>query len=148
VKRAWLVVAATAVVASCDSQNDHIFSAQQYEPATGCLDPSTGIDVISGAATGDNCDPVCLSITQNGQSYTYLSTVCPPYPNAYTTEAADAATDAADPCVAAFIAADAGGCIPSACGGDDGGEGGCTEAGGDDAGGTGDDGGSADAASE
>jgi hypothetical protein len=170
---AVVAAAAVAAVAACDDVNVHILSAQQYLPQFACLQPTSGVDVVSGGATGDNCDPTCLTATatstdpQSGQTYKtyyyYITTTCPPYPSDYTTESQSQATDPSDPCTGAFAAyagpvdcpppctdASTDVCIP----GDDGG-GNAETGGGDDGGGDvatgeagGDDGGSTDAATE
>jgi hypothetical protein len=164
---ALAAAAAVAVVAACDDVTVHILSAQQYLPQFACLQPTSGVDVVSGGATGDNCDPTCLIATASpSQTFVYITTTCPPYPADYTTESQAQATDPSDPCTGAFaaLAADAGCpptctdggpdvCIPGddgggnaeTGGGDDGG--GETGAGDDGGGSSGDDGG-ADAATE
>jgi hypothetical protein len=114
------VLAGAIALTSCDEPSVHIYSGQLYEQAAGCLDPSTGIDVISGQSTGDNCPPACLVATSNGQTFVYVSTVCPPYPPGFATEQADAAADPNDPCVGAFAALQSGAvCSAQADGGAD-----------------------------
>jgi hypothetical protein len=120
-------IALGLAVSACEDPGVHVFSAQVYDTAGQCVDPSsTALDVINGKATGDNCAPACL--VQSTQ--VYVSTQCGPYPQGYTVEAADAATDAADPCTAALAAFTAG----TTCGaGDDGGGDGAADSGTDDA---------------
>ena len=104
--RRLLALSVLLVIASCDDVNVHILSGQLYEPQAACLDPSTGIDVVNGGSTGDNCAPQCLSVTSGDATSTYVTTVCPPYPGDYTVEAEDATTGAGDPCTGAFAAYD------------------------------------------
>jgi hypothetical protein len=113
-------------VAACDDGNVHILSGQLYDPQAQCIEPSTGIDVVNGNSTGDNCAPACISIESGDATSVYVTTMCPPFPGDYTIEAADAATDDADPCTGAFAAyeSEAGECpavLPEAgeAGGDD-----------------------------
>jgi hypothetical protein len=104
--RRLLALSVLLVIASCDDVNVHILSGQLYEPQAACLDPSTGIDVVNGGSTGDNCAPQCLSVTSGDATSTYVTTMCPPYPGDYTVEAEDATTGAGDPCTGAFAAYD------------------------------------------
>jgi hypothetical protein len=142
------VLAAVVAIVGCDDVGVHIYTGQLYEAANACLDPSTAIDVVSGEATGTQCTPVCLIAPATTSPPVYISTVCPPYPGAYFTETQadldgglDAAQNATDPCVPAFIAFDdEASCVSS--GGGDGGDGG-DGASGDGA--SGDDGGNSDA---
>jgi hypothetical protein len=163
-RKGLIALSATLAIASCDDVNLHILSGQLYDPINACVQPSAGIDVVPGEATGDACDPVCLTATSGTSSFVYVTTMCPPYPVDYTTESQAAATDPSDPCTGAFAAYNAGTiCAPATAGGgcaeggttgddsggmatgdDSGGSSGCasSEAGGDDgSGGTGDDGG-------
>jgi hypothetical protein len=94
--------AAGAATAACDNESVHVYSAQLFVAAEGCLQPSTGLDLLSGPATGDNCAPACLTAPTADGEAVYVSTVCPPYPQGVTVEAANAAVDAGDPCVAAL----------------------------------------------
>jgi hypothetical protein len=114
--RAWLCASALAL-AACDDVNVHVYSGQLFVAQGQCLQPSTGLDLISGPATGNNCGPACLTETTPGGPVVYVSTVCPPYPQGASIEAPDAALDGGDPCVAAFSAL-AGG---ATCGNDGGG---------------------------
>jgi hypothetical protein len=122
-----LVFPAVLAVASCDDANVHILTGQLYDPVRMCVGPSSGVDVINGASTGDNCSPSCLTIASPTTSGTttavYITTVCPPFPVDYSVEAEDAATEAGDPCPGAFAAyIDDAGCPPTPDdGGDDGG---------------------------
>jgi hypothetical protein len=124
---AAIAIATTVGVAgpvACDDPSQHVYSGQLFDPQAQCVESSsTGLDVIGGAATGDTCAPACLVAS----SQVYVSTVCPPYPPAFTVEAADATAGASDPCTAALAAFAAG----NTCGadastesgpGDDGGE--------------------------
>jgi hypothetical protein len=168
---------AVAAIAACDDVPVHILSAQAYSPQYACLGPTAGVDVVQGSATGDNCDPTCLTVTASSTdpttnvttstTYVYITTTCPPYPSDYTQESQAQATDPSDPCTGAFAAYAAGATCPPTCTdgggldvcipGDDGG-GSAETGGGDDGGGetgagdagseAGDDGGGADAATE
>ncbi len=148
--RHLLALSVAVVIASCDDVNVHILTGQQYDPTNNCVQgTSAGIDVVQGPATGDDCPATCLTATSGDSSFTYVTTVCPPYPGDYTVEAADAATSDADPCTGALAAYAAGTYCGAAAscgdGGDEGGdEGGCAtaeggEEGGGDAGGSGGD---------
>jgi hypothetical protein len=130
-----LVLPAVVAVASCDEPGVHILTGQLYDPMLGCVGPSNSIDVVSGPSAGDGCDPQCLLV--GDASAVYVTTVCPPYPGDYHSEAEDAAADAADPCVGAFAAyaaydgADCPPFVPDAGDeGDDGGEAGAGDDGG------------------
>ena len=109
-----LALSVMLLVVACDDINVHILSGQLYEPQNACLEPSTGIDVVNGGSTGDNCNPVCLSVTSGGTTSTYITTMCPPYPGDYgDAEAQDATNGATDPCTGAFAAYDSeGGLCP------------------------------------
>jgi hypothetical protein len=101
----WSIVfPAVLLAASCDEPGVHILTAQLYEPAGACLTASQGVDVVNGPSTGDNCNPTCLTIASSGTTSVYLTPMCPPFPGDYHVEAADAATDPADPCTGAFAA--------------------------------------------
>ncbi|HEY6463426.1 MAG TPA: hypothetical protein VIY73_24835 [Polyangiaceae bacterium] len=102
--RKWAAFAAVLAVAACDDVNVHILSGQLYVPQDQCIEESTGIDVVNGPSTGDNCAPTCLSIESGDATSVYITTMCPPIPGDYTIEAQDAATDDADPCTGAFAA--------------------------------------------
>jgi len=103
-----LALAAGLVVASCDDVSVHILSGQQYTSGNpGCVTSSAGVDVVAGPSTGDNCSPECIYATGNSQTLVYVTTVCPPYPGDYTTEALDAAEGDADPCFGALAAYEA-----------------------------------------
>jgi hypothetical protein len=154
-RKGLLSLATALAIASCDDVYVHILTGQQYDPVNECVQAPAGIDVVSGGATGDNCDPTCLVATAGDSSFVYVTTTCPPYPGDYTAEGQDATTGPSDPCTGALAAyggylADGATCAPAvACGdggdaaGDDGS--GCTtaEAGDDGAGSAGDGGGSA-----
>jgi hypothetical protein len=91
----------SAAIAACEDPGVHVFSGQLFDTQGQCVDPSsTALDVISGAATGNNCAPACLVAS----SQVYVSTVCPPYPPGFSVEGADAAMDPADPCTGALAA--------------------------------------------
>lgn len=98
--------AAVLALASCDDVNVHILSGQLYQPQADCLEPSSGIDVVNGGSTGDNCDPQCLSIGEGDATAIYVTTMCPPYPLDYAVEAVDATAGPGDPCTGAFAAFD------------------------------------------
>ncbi len=134
--RGWLLAGVAAVgalavvVAACDDANVHILSGQLFDPQGDCLGPVSGVDVIGGPSTGDNCTPECIVADVADASYVYVTTTCPPYSPDYVTEAPDQTHGASDPCVAAFAAFDAG----TLCGLDGGSEAGSeagTDAGGD-----------------
>jgi hypothetical protein len=138
---ALAAVVATLAVGGCDDVSVHIYTGQLYEAANACLDPSTAIDVVSGGATSTQCTPVCLVGPATTSPPVYISTVCPPYPGAYFAETEadidgglDAAANATDPCVPAFIAYDQGASCVST-GSPDGGD---AASGGDSSGGGGD----------
>jgi hypothetical protein len=112
----WGAFFAVLAVAACDDVNVHILSGQLYVPQDNCIEPSTGIDVVNGGSTGDNCAPLCLTITSGDATSVYVTTMCPPYPQdpGYITEAEDAATSDADPCMGAFAAYESeGGLCPA-----------------------------------
>ena len=101
---AWLALSAGLVVASCDDVNVHILTGNQYDQALGCVTASEGVDVVEGPSNGDNCSPQCLVASGDDSSSVYVTTVCPPYPGDYTTEALDAADGDGDPCFGALAA--------------------------------------------
>lgn len=137
----WAVVLPVMLlVASCDDVDVHILTGQLYVPQSGCIEPSTGVDVVNGPSTGDNCSPQCLVIDEGDGAAVYITTVCPPYPGDYTVEAMDATTGDGDPCVGAFAAyeEDGGACGEDAgAAGDSGGDAGSAETGAGDAAGDG-----------
>ncbi|MGH7294180.1 MAG: hypothetical protein ACRELB_04575 [Polyangiaceae bacterium] len=104
-------VAALAVfvaIASCDDVSVHILSGQLYDPQNACLESSTGIDVVQGGSTGDNCSPQCISVAVGDATSTYVTTTCPPFPGDYTVEGEDATTGSNDPCTSALAAYESG----------------------------------------
>jgi hypothetical protein len=100
----WAAFLAVLAVVACDDVNVHILSGQLYLPEDQCIEPSTGIDVVNGGSTGDNCTPTCISIESGDATGVYVTTMCPPFPGDYTIEGQDAATSDADPCTGAFAA--------------------------------------------
>jgi hypothetical protein len=154
-KARWLALAAGLLVVACDDVSVHILSGQQYMPATtgvpACVTASEGVDVVAGPSTGDNCSPECFYMSDGTETVVYVTTVCPPYPGDYTTEALDAATGDADPCLGALAAYEAYEADGYTCGVEP--EGGTTDAGdagdaGTDAGDAGDGGDAGDATTE
>lgn len=128
---------ALALLGACSDAKTHVFSAQLYEQARGCLDDYAAIDVVEGGDGSARCAPACFV---GGGAY-YVSTMCAPFPAALAPADLDAAADPT--CVAALAAAAAGkSCSAPVDAGD-----GRDAAGdaGDDGGDAGDDGGDADA---
>jgi hypothetical protein len=99
-------LATLMAIASCDDVNVHILSGQLYEPQNACLEASTGIDVVQGGSTGENCSPQCINVTAGDATSVYVTTTCPPFPGDYSVEAEDATTGPGDPCTGAFAAYD------------------------------------------
>jgi len=80
------LVALGATAVGCDDPEEHIYTAELFEPASNCLDPYSALDIIAGGDGGQaTCAPVCLV----GGNATYVSTVCPPYPEGYDTSGTD-----------------------------------------------------------
>jgi hypothetical protein len=99
-RRACVAAIALAMGGACDDVKQHIYTAHAYNATNDCFAPSTALDVISGDTTGDNCAPECL-VDSNGN--VFVSTVCAPYPQGFTTEAqVDASTDPCAPALAAW----------------------------------------------
>jgi hypothetical protein len=97
--------AAALAVCACDNPSVHVYSAQAYDPQGHCVEPSsTALDVISGAATGNDCPATCIV----GSGQVFVSVVCPPYPPGYGVETADSGIDPSDPCSGALAAYAAG----------------------------------------
>jgi hypothetical protein len=87
---------AIATLVACKSDSSFIFEARRFDAALMCLDPYTGVDVVSGDSSG-GCTPVCL--TNAGEHY--VTEQCPPYPPLFGVYAADAGDSV---CAAAFAA--------------------------------------------
>lgn len=156
-RRLALLSGAAAIVAAgaaaCDSANVHILSGQLFDTQNHCLGPVSAVDVVNGSDTGDNCAPECLVTGAADAESVYVTTTCPPYAADYAAETPDTAHDAADPCVGAFAAYDAGTLCSALDGGDAappdaGGDGAPGEAGGDASPADAGDGGSADGAAD
>jgi hypothetical protein len=86
------VVAAGAGIAAlalaCDDAVSHVFAGRLYEPARGCVDTVTSIDVVDGPAPGGPCAPACFVgpyATDAGDKPVYVSTMCAPFPPAFDT---------------------------------------------------------------
>jgi len=130
-RRIALLAGAAAIVAAaaaaCDSANVHILSGQLYDTQNDCLGAVSAIDVVNGSDTGDNCAPECLVTGVADAESVYVTTTCPPYAADYAAETPAMAHGAADPCVGAFAAYDAG----TLCSALDGGDAAPPEAGGD-----------------
>ena len=90
--RVTSVVAAGAAIAAlalaCDDPVSHIFAGRLYEPARGCVDSVTSIDVVDGPTPGAPCAPACFVgpyATDSGDKPVYVSTMCAPFPPAFDT---------------------------------------------------------------
>jgi hypothetical protein len=57
---AAVAIAAAATGTACDDPGGHVYSGQLFDPQAQCVEGSSALDVINGAATGDNCAPACL----------------------------------------------------------------------------------------
>jgi hypothetical protein len=68
-------------VSACKDDGTHVYIAQLYVEARGCLGTTSSVDVISGEAPG-TCAPICL-VQKRGDAgpATYVATMCPPYPS-------------------------------------------------------------------
>lgn len=74
----WVLAAALgAFAAACDERPVHSFLARRWDPARGCLDRSTVLDVVLGDA--GTCAPHCLVQRAEAGTVTYLTIECPPY---------------------------------------------------------------------
>lgn len=94
-------VSIVALAAACDDPVSHIFAGRLYEPARGCVDGVTSIDVVDGPAPGAPCAPACFVgpyATDAGDKPVYVSTMCAPFPPAFDT------TGTAPACTAALAA--------------------------------------------
>ncbi len=104
-KRKWaLVVPAVVAMAACDEPDVHILTGQLYDATKACVGESSGVDVVQGGSTGDNCNPACLTINSGDANAVYVTTVCPPFPGDYAVENPDEAGSPSDPCTGAFAA--------------------------------------------
>jgi hypothetical protein len=101
VKRAVVIALAIGAAAVACGTSSYPFQARRFDPTLMCLDPYTGIDVISGDDPGGGCTLACLA---NAGTY-YLTQECPPYPPLFAVYSADAGSAASDPTCAAAIAA-------------------------------------------
>jgi hypothetical protein len=78
------LVALLGALAACQDPTGHVYTAQLFERDRGCLDPSTAVDVIDGAGAATLCGPVCLlQASPDGGVATYVSPLCPPYPQGF-----------------------------------------------------------------
>jgi hypothetical protein len=62
---------------------EHLIVGQLYEPAQGCVDPSSGIATTDGEPTFTSCTPTCLvePVGQNGSEQgIFITTDCGPFP--------------------------------------------------------------------
>jgi hypothetical protein len=103
VGRIWPAALASSfalLVACSDEERSHVYGGRQYEPARGCLDGTTAIDVVEGPLPAAPCDPRCLVARPDdaGVRAIYVSTMCAPLPPAYD------ATGTAPECPAAVAA--------------------------------------------
>lgn len=65
------------IVPGCDERPVHSFLARRWDPARGCLDRSTVLDVVLGDA--GTCAPHCLVQRADAGAVTYITIECPPY---------------------------------------------------------------------
>jgi len=76
----WALFAALAGSA-CDSTSYYLYTAHQYEPALGCVDDLSAIDVDIGDDPGATCGAKCLTAPDDDGGVTvFASTMCGPTP--------------------------------------------------------------------
>ncbi|MEO6420759.1 MAG: hypothetical protein ABIP39_15210 [Polyangiaceae bacterium] len=87
-----------ATIAACKDSGSHIYAGRLFEPARGCLDEATSVDIVDGANPGYACEKKCIATLEpadGGPRSIYVSSMCPPYPTfSDTTGTAPGCTEA------------------------------------------------------
>jgi hypothetical protein len=82
-----------ALAWACTPARSHLFIADLYESAMGCLDPGTAVDVADGPPNDLTCDAACAIQPQEGGIY--VTSQCPPYPLGWDMSGTDPSCPAA-----------------------------------------------------
>jgi hypothetical protein len=98
---------AVLVANACSAASSHPYAARRFDPARGCIDRTTTIDVVEGPPAPD-CRAVCLAGgALDGGPGLFVSLMCAPYPPAFDASGKDprcaaaiAALDRGDTCLA------------------------------------------------
>jgi hypothetical protein len=88
-RRTLSLVAASAVLAAvklsstgCSDAGSHIYTGEPFNPTLVCMEPLTGVDIVTGDQPNTPCSPLCiLSPPEDGGIIAYVSTMCAPFPN-------------------------------------------------------------------
>ncbi|HRG95251.1 MAG TPA: hypothetical protein PLR99_03310 [Polyangiaceae bacterium] len=105
---AGLVAAFAASFAACGGDPIYTYQGQRFDPAKGCLDRPTALDVVEGPTEPRECPAVCLVQTPaSGARTAYVAFTCAPYPPEFD-------ATGTDPLCAPALAAAArrDGCLP------------------------------------
>lgn len=105
---AGLVAAFAAAFAACGGDPIYTYQGQRFDPAKGCLDRPTALDVVEGPTEPRECPAVCLVQTPaSGARTAYVAFTCAPYPPEFD-------ATGTDPLCAPALAAAArrDGCLP------------------------------------
>lgn len=89
------VAAAVAALSACVDPDSYVYTAQRYDPVTGCLAAYEAIEVVNGSGVSSVCNATCLTAFDA----LFVSTMCPPLPTIAT-----AVEESAPDCVAARAA--------------------------------------------
>jgi hypothetical protein len=89
-------VALLFVLTACDNNETRIYTARAYQVDPGCLESYVPLAVVYADKLRATCEPACFYFGDQ----LYVSTVCPPYPEA--AEVSEPDTDA--DCAAALAA--------------------------------------------
>ncbi len=107
---AALVGAFAASFAACGGDPIYVYQGQRFDPARGCLERPTSLDVVEGPTAPKECPAVCLvQRERSGARTTYVAFTCAPYPPDFDSSGLDPS------CVPALAAASRrDGCLPEA----------------------------------
>ena len=75
------LVAATLLLAACDTTGAYVYFARSYDPDRDCLGDTEALDIMSGDDPGLGCEATCLTVKDpDGSTVLYGTTACGPVP--------------------------------------------------------------------
>ncbi len=103
-----LAGALSGAFVACGGDPIYTYQGQRFDPANGCLERPTALDVVEGPTEPRECPAICLVRTPaNGPRTAYIAFTCPPYPPEFDATGTDPL------CAPALVAgARRDGCVP------------------------------------